>query len=171
MSDDVGAKIQTEHILITDLSQSSGDTLICWSTGGVHRTFRWFHQFIGSDELTELPKITENKSSYFGWTSEITHQDAKNKLTLLREMDTVPIEGVFTCSVVGKDLDTADKSEAVSVGIHYPSKITNLRKLSLLTCLGFDDLNQRSLSIYYLNILRSTLVCTYRVLVDELYQI
>ena len=113
--------------------------------------------------MTELPKITENQSSYFGWTSEIARQDAKNKLTLLREMDTVPVEGVFTCS--------ADKSEAVSVMIHYPSKITNLRKLSLLTCLGFDDLNQRSVSIYYLNILRTTLVGTYRVLVDELHQI
>ena len=158
MSDDVGAKIQTEHILITDLSQSSGDTLICCCTQKARITFRWCHQFKGSDELTELPKITENKSSYFGWTSEITHQDAKNKLTLLREMDTVPIEGVFTCSVVYRD--TADKSEAVSVGIHYPSKITNLRKLSLLTCLGFDDLNQRNVSIYYLNILRSTLVGT-----------
>ena len=144
MSDDVDDVIQTEHILITDVSQSSGDTLNCWSTQSVYRSFRWYHQFIGSDELTEL---SQNKSIYFGWTSELARQDAKNKLTLLREMDTVPIEGVFTCS-----RDTADKSEAVSVGIHYPSKITNLRKLSLLTYLGFDDLNQRSVSIiYYLN--------------------
>ena len=36
LSDD---EIQTEHILITDLIQSSGDTLICWSTGTVWASF------------------------------------------------------------------------------------------------------------------------------------
>ncbi|CAI8048240.1 hypothetical protein GBAR_LOCUS26631, partial [Geodia barretti] len=119
LSDDVDDVIHTKHILITDVSQSSGDTLICWSTGDqVQRYFSWFHQFIGSEGLTVLPKITENKPSYFGWKSEI---GINNKLTLLREIGSVPIEGVFTCSV-GKE-QTIDISKAVSVGIHYPSKI------------------------------------------------
>ena len=119
LSDDVDDVIQTEHILITDVSQSSGDTLICWSTR-LHRTFSWFHQFIGSKELTELPKITENKPSYFGWKSELGREFGYNKLTLLKEMDTIPIEGVFTCSVGTLYTDIFEED---SVGIHYPSKI------------------------------------------------
>ena len=126
LSDDVDDEIQTEHILITDVSQSSGYTLICWSTRGVQGTFSWFHQFIGSGKFTELPKVTENKSSYFGWKSGKDYKDGYIKLTLLREMDTVPIEGVFTCSIGG--YFNIHKSEAVSVGLHYPSKlyITNM---------------------------------------------
>ena len=124
LSHDVGDKIQTKHILITDVSQSSGYTLICWTTQGVQGTFSWFHQFIGSKELTELPKTTENKPSYFGWKSEIGRELGYNTLTLLKEMDTIPIEGVFTCSVgSSRDLDSAGDSEAVYVGIHYPSKL------------------------------------------------
>ena len=126
LSDDV---IETEHILVTDVSQSSGDTLICWTTRGVQGSFSWFHQFIGSKKLAKLPKITEKKPSYFGWKSEIGREFGDNKLTLLKEMDTIPIEGVFTCSVGSdRDLDSVDISEAVSVGIHYPSKlhITNM---------------------------------------------
>ncbi|CAI7990682.1 hypothetical protein GBAR_LOCUS521 [Geodia barretti] len=116
LSDD---EIHTKHILITDVSQSSGDTLICWSTRA-HRTFSWFHQFRGSEELTELPRVTENKPSYFGWKIEIGREFGYNKLTLLKEMDTIPIEGVFTCCVGSDhDLDSVDNSEAVSVGIHY----------------------------------------------------
>ena len=118
LSDDVGVKIQTEHILITDVSQSSGDTLNCWSTQSVLKTFSWNHQYIGRKELTELPRVTENKPSYFGWKSEIGREFGYKKLTLLKEMDTVPIEGVFTCIA-----DQVVNSEAVSVGIHYPSKI------------------------------------------------
>ena len=98
LSDDVDDVIQTEHILITDVSQSSGDTLICWSTRA-QRSFSWFHQFIGSEELTELPRVTENKPSYFGWKSELGRKLEYNKLTLLRVIGSVPIEGVFTCSV------------------------------------------------------------------------
>ena len=118
LSHDVGDKIQTKHILITDVSQSSRYTLICWSTR-LLSTFNWFHQFIGSEELTQLPRIAENKPSYFGWKSEIGRGFGYNTLTLLKEMDTVPIEGVFTCRVGGN----RTKYEAVSVGINYPSKI------------------------------------------------
>ncbi|CAI7989841.1 hypothetical protein GBAR_LOCUS349 [Geodia barretti] len=119
LSDDVDDVIQTEHILITDVSQSSGDTLICWSTRA-QRSFSWFHQFIGSEELTELPRVTENKPSYFGWKIEIGRKLEYNKLTLLKEMDTIPIEGVFTCSVGTLYTDIFEED---SVGIHYPSKI------------------------------------------------
>ena len=157
LSDDVDDVIQTKHILITDVSQSSGDTLICWSTR-TQGSFSWFHQFIGSEELTELPRVTENKPSYFGWKIKIVHKSGYNMLTLLnREMDTIPIEGIFTCRV-GSSGDLGN-SEAVSVGIHYPSKFflsffsythheqlfANLR--NYLACLCFDDLNQRSVSI------------------------
>jgi hypothetical protein len=120
LSDDVDAVIETEHILITDLSQSSGDALMCWSTR-VHKTFRWYHQFIGSEELTELPIITENKPSYFGWKSGIGREFGYNTLTLLKEMDTIPIEGIFTCNI-GGSVDIGN-FESVSVGMHYPSKI------------------------------------------------
>ena len=120
-SDDVGDKIQTEHILITDLSQSSGDTLICWTTRGVQGTFSWYHQFIGSEELTELPTNTQNIPSYFGWKSGIGRKFGYNKCTLLKEMDTIPIEGIFTCNIGGSN--DLDNFESVSVGIHYPSKI------------------------------------------------
>ena len=145
LSDDVNDEVQTEHILITDVSQSSGDTLICWSTRGVRGTFSWYHQFIGHKELTELPKITENKSSYFGWKSEIGRKFGYNKLTLLKEMDAVPIEGVFTCCTGGSgDLGSVDNSEAVSVGIHYPSKLHTTKMIA-----SSDLLKLLRLGIYY----------------------
>ena len=121
LSDAVDDEFQTEHILITDVSQSSGNTLICWLTGPHQATFSWFHQFIGSGKFTELPKVTENKPSYFGWKSGKDYKDGYNKLTLLREMGTVPIEGVFTCRIGGGI--NIHNYEAVSVGMHYPSKI------------------------------------------------
>ena len=131
LSDDVDDVIQTEHILITDVSQSSGDTLICWSTRA-QGSFSWFHQFVGSEELTEFPKITENKPSYFGWNSEIGLKLGYNMLTLLIiEMDTIPIEGVFTCSVGSSgDLNSVDNSEGFSVGIHYPSKLHTINMIA-----------------------------------------
>ena len=73
--------------------------------------------------MAQLPKITENKSSYFGWKSEIGREFGYNKLTLLKEMDTIPIEGVFICCTGGSGEDNVENYEAVFVGIHYPSKI------------------------------------------------
>ena len=39
---------------------------------------------------------------------------------LRKEVDTVAIEGVFTCSVVGARASVANRVKPVSVGIHYP---------------------------------------------------
>ena len=41
---------------------------------------------------------------------------------LRKEVDTVAIEGVFTCRVQGAALSVANSVNPVSVGIHYPSK-------------------------------------------------
>ena len=41
---------------------------------------------------------------------------------LRKEVDTVAIEGVFTCSVEGASLQVARRVDPVSVWIHYPSK-------------------------------------------------
>ena len=39
-------------------------------------------------------------------------------------MDTIPIEGIFTCHVGSSDdLDSVDNYEAVFVRIYYPSKL------------------------------------------------
>ena len=119
--DDVDDEIETEHILITDLSQSSGDTLICWTTQRIRGTFSWYHQFVEHKELTELPTNTQNASSYFGWKSGKGREFGYNKCTLLKEMDTIPIEGIFTCNIGNSDI--IHNSDSVSVGMHYPSKI------------------------------------------------
>ena len=44
------------------------------------------------------------------------------RLILRKEVDTVAIEGVFTCRVQGGSLSVANRVNPVSVGIHYPSK-------------------------------------------------
>ena len=44
------------------------------------------------------------------------------QLILRKEVDTVAIEGVFTCGVQGAGLSLANRVNPVSVGIHYPSK-------------------------------------------------
>ena len=41
---------------------------------------------------------------------------------LIKEVDTVAIEGVITCGVQGASLQVANSVKPVSVGIHYPSK-------------------------------------------------
>ena len=105
------AKIQTaEHILITDLSQSSGDALICWSIGA-QGSFGWYHQFIKNGKNSEIPLNT----TYYGWNSKINPQPESGYTKLMLLIDTVPIEGIFTCSV--------GTTRSVYVEIHYPSKI------------------------------------------------
>ena len=119
VSNNVDDKIQTEHILITDVSQRNEDSLICW-----YRSLRssalglsWYHEFIEhspSDGRSKIPKITQTSPYYFGWSSKIErHLLYFQKLNLLRQPDTVAVEGVFTC-------DTGH-GESTSVGIHYPS--------------------------------------------------
>ena len=44
------------------------------------------------------------------------------QLILRKEVDTVAIEGVFTCRVQGAGPSVANRVKPVSVGIHYPSK-------------------------------------------------
>ena len=117
MSSNPTDKIKTAHILITDVSQSNEDLLICWyRTNQVTGTISWYHEFIEhfpNDGRSEIPKITETVQYSFGWSSEIKNILPYQKLKLLRQPDTVAVEGVFTC-------DTGD-GDSTSVGIHYPS--------------------------------------------------
>ena len=121
-SDDADDKIQTEHILISDVS--SGESITCWhhsNSDQVIGTLKWYHQFIGrtgpDDEWTDIPMKNQ------GWTSHKGTVDIRNRQLILRkEVDTVAIEGVFTCGVQGSGPSVANIVKPVSVGIHYPSK-------------------------------------------------
>ena len=119
LSDNADDKLQTEHILITDVSQRNEDSLICWyRTSRIPIRFNWYHKFIEhspSGEKSEIPKITQTPSYYFGWSSEKERSLPYQKIKLLRQQDTVAVEGVFTC-------DTGD-GDSTSVGIHYPSEL------------------------------------------------
>ena len=45
------------------------------------------------------------------------------KVILRKEVDTVAIEGAFNCGVDGStSVNTVNRVQPVSVGIHYPSK-------------------------------------------------
>ena len=120
VSNNFDDKLQTEHILITDVSQRNEDTLICW-----YRSLRvsllglsWYHGFIEHsprDQMTEIPAITQTQPYYFGWSSKGERSLPYQKLKLLRQPDTVAVEGVFTCNT-GDGVST-------SVGIHYPSEL------------------------------------------------
>ena len=109
-------KLQTEHILITDVSQRNEDSLICWyRTNILSSGFAWYHKFIDSpkDWGSEIAKITQTSPYYFGWSSKAERSPPYQRLKLLRQPDTFAVEGVFTC-------DTGDGGYT-SVGIHYPS--------------------------------------------------
>ena len=110
-------KLQTEHILITNVNQRNEDSLICWYSSNRVSAFglSWYHEFIEhslSDGRSEIPKISQTPPYYFGWSSKIERSHYQ-KLKLLKQPDTVAVEGVFTC-------DTGHK-ESTYVGIHYPS--------------------------------------------------
>ena len=121
MSNNVDDVVQTEHLLITDVSQRNDDSLICWyhsrRSSGIG--INWYHEFIGhsspSDGRSEIPKITQTSPYYFGWSSKKDRSHPYQKIKLLRQPDTVAVEGVFTC-------DTGD-GDSTSVGIHYPSEL------------------------------------------------
>ena len=49
-------------------------------------------------------------------------RDRDRQPILRKEVDTVAIEGVFTCRVEGASLQVDRRVKPVSVGIHYPSK-------------------------------------------------
>ena len=113
LSDDVDDVIQTEHILITDVSQSSGDTLVFDQLESKEPSVG----FTSLQEV-ELPRNFQNRPNYFGWNSEIGHEFGYDKLTLLKEIDTVPIEGGFTCRI--EEAASPQSFEEDTVGIHYP---------------------------------------------------
>ena len=121
MSNNADDKIQTEHILITDVSQRNEDSLICWYRTNQFsgQVLSWYHELIEhspSDGRSEIPRITQTSPYYFGWSSKIERDPPYfQKLQLLRQPDTVAVEGVFIC-------DTGD-GESTSVGIHYPSML------------------------------------------------
>ena len=120
MSNNAYDKLQTEHILITDVSQKDEDSLICWyrSLQFSREGLSWYHEFIEhspNDGKAQIPKITQTPPYYFGWSSKRERSLPYQKLKLLRQPDTVAVEGVFTC-------DTGD-GESTSVGIHHPSEL------------------------------------------------
>ena len=85
---------------------------------------KWYHQFIGRTrpgyEGTEIPI---NNRNYSGWTRDKRIVGIRDRQVILRkEMDTVAIEGVFTCRVDGTSVTAVNHVRPVSVGIHYPSK-------------------------------------------------
>ena len=127
LSNNADNKLQTEHILITDVSQRNEDSLICWyRSSRIPIRFSWYHEFIehsASDGWSEIPKITQTAQYYFGWSSNIKIIRPYHKLKLLRQPDTVAVEGVFTC-------DTRYE-ESTSVGIHYPSELIVSNRLVL----------------------------------------
>ena len=119
MSDDADDKLQTQHILITDVSQRNDDSLICWYRSKEvsvlqEKSFSWYHRFIKHLPSDGRTQITRAPQYYFGWSSKREISLPYQKLKLFRQPDSVGIEGVFTC-------DTGVGSK--SVGIHYPSKL------------------------------------------------
>ena len=117
MSDNADDKLQTEHILITDVSQRNEDSLICWyrSNKISGYSFSWYIEYSPSGGRSKIPIITQTPPHYFGWSSKVERILPYQKLKLLRQPDTVAVEGVFTC-------DTGD-GDSASVGIHYPSEL------------------------------------------------
>ena len=119
VSNNAKDKIQTEHILITDVSQRNEDSLICWYRDNKFEPgFSWYYELLEhspSDERSEIPKITQTPPEYFGWSSRVERNRPYRKLKLLRQPDTVAVEGVFTCD--------SGEGDSVSVGIHYPSEL------------------------------------------------
>ena len=119
MSNNFDDKLQTEHILITDVSQRNEDSLICWYHSlRVSMSFSWYHEFIEhspSDGRSEIPRITQTAPYHFGWSSKAERRLPYQMIKLLRQPDTVAVEGVFNC-------DTGD-GISTSVGIHYPSEL------------------------------------------------
>ena len=116
MSDNVDDEIEAQHILITDVSLSNGDVIICWvRSNQIFMSTKWYHQFIVSNKSTEIPK----DEHYHGWYTETVYKRPYHKLKLLRKANTVAVEGVFFCSDSEQD---GDQRHHVSVGIHYPSE-------------------------------------------------
>ena len=113
LSNNVDDKLQTEHILITDVSQRNEDSLICWyhTNQFSPSQFSWYHKHFPSDRRTQIPKTM---SYYFGWSSKPDTSNRYQMLKLLRQPDTVAVEGVLTCYFRDKG--------STSVGIHYPSE-------------------------------------------------
>ena len=116
---DVDEKIQTEHILISDVS--SGESITCWyhsNSNQLQGTLKWYHQFIGRTRPgDEIPMNNQ------GWKWDIRTVGIRDRQLILRkEVDTGAIEGVFTCRVQGASLQVVNRVNPVSVWIHYPSK-------------------------------------------------
>ena len=116
-SNNVDDKLQTEHILITDVSQRNEDSLICWYHSNQYQpVFSWYYEFIepfpgiGRGKI----KVTDTEPYSFGWSSKVERSLPYQKIKLLRQPDTVAVEGVFTCDA-GHGIFT-------SVEIHYPSE-------------------------------------------------
>ena len=126
MSNNADDKLQADHILIIDVSQSNEDSLICWyRTNKILHGFSWYHEFIEyslSDGRSEIPKTVQTPPYYYGWSSKIERSNPYQKIKLLRQPDTVAVEGVFTC-------DTGD-GDSTSVGIHYPSELIVFNRYS-----------------------------------------
>ena len=120
MSNNADNKLQNKHILITDISPRNEDSLICWHRSYQLTTeFSWYHVFTehSPSNRSEVPRVTQFQPYYFGWSSKIERNPPYHKLKLLRQPDTVAVEGVFTC-------DTG-RGDSTSVGIHYPSMLIN----------------------------------------------
>ena len=80
-------------------------------------TVKWYHQYIGRTRPgDEIPM------KILGWKLDIRTVGRDKQLILRKEVDTVAIEGVFTCKVQGTGPSMANIVKPVSVGIHYPSK-------------------------------------------------
>ena len=123
-SDDVDDRIQTEHILISDVS--SEESITCWNRSNsdqVQGTLKWYHQFIGTTSGGEGTDIRGKNRNFFGWKWDARTVGIRDRQAILRkEVDTVAIEGVFTCRVEGASRQVACRVDPVSVWIHYPSK-------------------------------------------------
>ena len=123
-SDDVDDRIKTEHILISDVS--SEEAITCWhcsNSDRVQGTLKWYHQFIGTTSGGEGTEIQGKDHNLFGWKWDTRRVGIRDRQAILRkEVDTVAIEGVFTCSVGDTSHQVARRVDPVSVWIHYPSK-------------------------------------------------
>ena len=112
LSDEEDAIIQAEHVILTDINQ-----VICWH-GGASNTIDWYHQFddrrFHITSRTSIPQ--KNDSTNFGWYSEPATSTSYQQLTLLKDVNYVPIEGFFFCA------DRNNNDKYISIGIHYPSE-------------------------------------------------
>ena len=112
LSDNKYDKIQTEHVLISDVRQ-----VICWHVASTHQSkFDWYYHMLSSDVQVDIQKE-------FGWYIKAQRALPFNKRKLIKNMSSTAIEGFFIC-------DTG--VEQVSVWTHYPSKVVSCIAHSIL---------------------------------------